>query len=301
MSSTFLELSNRVLKGFNEVPLTQSTFPSAVGFHADVKDAVNQAVFDIYTFQDTEWPFAWDDTTTTTVVGQTAYTKDASYVAIDWQSFKILRGSATAFTLTQTGGTATFTSTANHNFVTGDSITISGANETAYNVREASITVTGATTFTYSVDSSAAASATGTIVAKSNTVVQRTLRFKDLDSYRDEKYDDSDAAMNTDGYAKPDKVIRKSDNNFLISPPPDRVYSIYYEGFVAPTAMTLYNDTCTIPTMFDQVIVDKALHFAYMFRDNLEQAGMAQQRYEDNVRKMRRILIPQAEYFRYTD
>lgn len=300
MSSTFLDLTNRILKAFNEVNLTSSTFASATGFHAEAKDAVNQAIVDIYTFEDTEWPFAWDSTTFDTTIGTNAYNKDTDFTSVDWQSFKIKRAIANVFTLTQTGGTATFTSTAAHNFLTGDSVNITGATPTGYNKDSVFITVTGSTTFTYSVDSSLAASASGSIVVKSNVVLQKTLRFKDLDSYRDEQYDDMDANRNAGGYGVPFYNIRKSDNNIAISPTPDRVYTLYYEGFVLPSPLSAYTDTSLIPTPFDQVIVDKALHYAYMFRDNLEQASLAHSRYEENVRRMRRILIPQFEYYRFT-
>lgn len=298
MSSTFLDLTNRVLKAFNEVQLTSITFASATGFHAEAKDAVNQAILDIYTFEDTEWPFAWASTTTNTTAGTYEYTKDSSYTALDWGSFKINRGSATASSLTQSSGTATFTATGAHNFVTGDSVTISGATPDGYN-GDFSITVTGSTTFTFTVSSSLSSPATGTILAKSNSVPQKSLVFKDIDSYRREGYFDFDANRNDDGYGLPDFVVRKQDNNFIISPVPDRVYTISYEGYSLPSYLSAYTDTSSIPTAFDQVIVDKALHYAYMFRDNIEQAALAQSRYEENVRKMRRILIPQWETLRF--
>lgn len=299
MSDTFLNLTNRVLRAFNEVVLTSSNFSSATGFHAEAKDAVNQAILDIYTFEDTEWPFAWSNTTFNTVEGTIAYSKDSTFHALDWDSFRINRGSATASTLTQSSGTATFTASAAHNFETDDSITISGATPTGYNLT-VNITVTSTTAFTYSVDSSIAASATGTITAKSNSVPQQHLIFKDIDSYREEDYSDNDANQNSTDYSVPEFVIRKSDNNILLSPTPDRVYTIYYEGFLLPSALSAYTDTSNIPTAFDQVIIDKALHYAYMFRDNLEQAALVHSRYEDNVRKMRRILIPQWVFVRAT-
>lgn len=281
------------------MPLTQGTFASAVGFHADVKNAVNQAIFDIYTFEDTEWPFAWSSTTFNTSVGTRAYSKDTTFTSLDWDSFKLQRGQATCYTLTQTSGVATFTSSSPHYFQTNDVITISGANEDGYNI-QATITVTGPTTFTYSVASGTTSPATGTIVAKSNSVTQKTLRLKDINSYRREGYEDIDANRDTNGYEIPYFVVRKSDNNILLSPTPDRVYTVYYEGFVLPDALSSYSDTSAIPTPFDQVIIDKALHYAYMFRDNMEQAALAQGRYENNVYKMRRILIPANEYFRFT-
>lgn len=66
--------------------------------------------------------------------------------------------------LTQTAGTATAISTG-HGLETGDTPYVSGANETEYN-GTATITVTDANTFTYSVDSGATSPATGTIVWK---------------------------------------------------------------------------------------------------------------------------------------
>jgi len=70
---------------------------------------------------------------------------------------------ASTTSLTQTGGTATCTTTANHLLATNDYVVIRGAGDELYN-KQTQITVTGATTFTYSVDSGAAASAGGTPV-----------------------------------------------------------------------------------------------------------------------------------------
>jgi len=67
----------------------------------------------------------------------------------------------TASSITRVGTTATATTSANHLLSTGDQITVSGANESAYNIT-ATITVTGATTFTYVLESDPGGSATGT-------------------------------------------------------------------------------------------------------------------------------------------
>lgn len=67
-----------------------------------------------------------------------------------------------AATLTQSAGTATATHTA-HNLATNDYVVISGANEAGYNGAQ-QITVTGANSYTYSVDAGTASPATGTIL-----------------------------------------------------------------------------------------------------------------------------------------
>lgn len=74
----------------------------------------------------------------------------------------------TITSITQTARTATVTCAASHGLATGFKVTVSGANESEYNLSNAVITVTGATTFTYAVDSGAASPATGTISIVAN-------------------------------------------------------------------------------------------------------------------------------------
>lgn len=66
--------------------------------------------------------------------------------------------------LTRTGTTATATTTAAHGLATGDYVQHAGADQSAYNVK-AKITVTGPTTYTFTVAGSPATPATGTLTA----------------------------------------------------------------------------------------------------------------------------------------
>ena len=72
--------------------------------------------------------------------------------------------SVTLTSLTRSGTTATATVSSGHGLGSGMTITIAGANETDYN-GDFVVTVTGETTFTYSVSGSPATPATGTITA----------------------------------------------------------------------------------------------------------------------------------------
>jgi len=56
MAETFLNLSNELLRELNEVSLSSSTFSSAIGVQAHVKDAVNRAYLDIVN-EEPQWPF----------------------------------------------------------------------------------------------------------------------------------------------------------------------------------------------------------------------------------------------------
>lgn len=70
-----------------------------------------------------------------------------------------------AITITRVGTTATATTTSDHNLTSNVPVDITGAVETEYNVAAAEITVTGPTTFTYTVTGSPASPATGSPLA----------------------------------------------------------------------------------------------------------------------------------------
>lgn len=72
--------------------------------------------------------------------------------------------------ITRVGAVATVTTTGSHGLATNDKVYISGAAETEYNSISATVTVTGATTFTYAVTGTPATPATGTIVMRSGYV-----------------------------------------------------------------------------------------------------------------------------------
>ena len=76
-----------------------------------------------------------------------------------------------------------------------------------------------------------------------------------------------------------------------MTPSPDKAYTILYNRFTTPTRMELYNDTTTIPSNFDFVILDFALVNFNMHKDNAEQTGIAQARAEKSLSTMRATLI----------
>ena len=47
MATTYLDLTNEVLRELNEIPLTSANFANAVGLQQFVKDAINKSIFDI--------------------------------------------------------------------------------------------------------------------------------------------------------------------------------------------------------------------------------------------------------------
>ena len=104
MATTFLELTNELLRELNEVVLTSSTFSSAVGIQAHAKDCINRSYLDIVN-EEPQWPFLatgesgatdpmYGNVSVDTVAGTRWYELKAAsssiindYGSIDWDNF----------------------------------------------------------------------------------------------------------------------------------------------------------------------------------------------------------------------
>ena len=65
-----------------------------------------------------------------------------------------------------------------------------------------------------------------------------------------------------------------------------------------PVDLVDATDVPTIPERFRHVIIDGGMYYAYMFRDNIEMAGMSQNKFENGIKQMRTILTNEYAYFR---
>jgi hypothetical protein len=88
MGSTFLDLTNRVIRKINEVELTETSFASAKGMQALVKDSVLDALNELNQ-QKWEWPFHAVTGTQVLTIGQSEYLWPANFKSVDWQSFRV--------------------------------------------------------------------------------------------------------------------------------------------------------------------------------------------------------------------
>ena len=106
MATTYLDLTNEVLRELNEIPLTAANFANATGLQKFVKDTVNKSIFDIAN-EEPQLPFFsagvsgstdpfYGNVTVATVAGQRFYTLKASsssittdYASIDWDDFYV--------------------------------------------------------------------------------------------------------------------------------------------------------------------------------------------------------------------
>jgi len=86
-------------------------------------------------------------------------------------------------------------------------------------------------------------------------------------------------------------VYQTYEEKFGVTPVPDAAYDVEYVYWTAPSDMTLYDDTCVIPSRFDHVIIDGAIMFMMRFRSNEQSAAIHQNNFEDGIKAMRRVLI----------
>lgn len=114
-----------------------------------------------------------------------------------------------------------------------------------------------------------------------------------LDNYIDQEYE-----TDTTKGSAPRNVVRTPDQEFIIVPMPNQDYEIEYEFYMEPVDLELYSDIPTVPEQFRHVIVDGAMYYAYMFRDNIEMANLSQSKFENGIKNMRTLLVNENVYFR---
>jgi len=241
MATTYLTLTNEVLRELNEVQLTSSNFSSAVGIQAFVKEATNRSLNDIAN-EEPQLPFFaaaasggtdpfYGNVTVASVAGTRWYTLKAGsssittdYASIDWDDFYIT------------------------------TIGVSG---------------------------------------ESAPYVSRGLKFMSLTDWKryrrdSENADDADAQT----YGEPRYVIRSPDHRkFGLSPIPDKVYNVHFYAYSAPTELSAYSDTITLPDQYASVIIARTRYYVHQFKENLQQAAFALDDYKKGMKRMKSNLI----------
>jgi hypothetical protein len=130
MATSYLDLTNELLRELNEVTLDSANFSSAVGVQGHVKDSINKAYFDIIN-SEPQWPFLsagdsgevdpmYGNVYVETVIGQRYYELKASsdsikndYGSIDWDNFYITTVGVAGATAPYVGQNLRFTTTEN--------------------------------------------------------------------------------------------------------------------------------------------------------------------------------------------
>lgn len=88
--STFVQLTNELLRRLNEVPLdiAGDGFDTVRNVQGAAKDAINNSLREIYQ-TGMEWPFLKNTYTQTLAAGTTEYDFPSGYSRVDWETFYI--------------------------------------------------------------------------------------------------------------------------------------------------------------------------------------------------------------------
>ena len=125
----------------------------------------------------------------------------------------------------------------------------------------------------------------------------RRLKPLSYDEYVDEYIDQEDETDTSKG-SVPECIVRSQSEEFILYPFPDKAYELTFEYFTVPADLVNVTDVPRIPERFRHVIVDGAMYYAYMFRDNLESATIAQRKFDEGIKDMRTLLTNEYFYIR---
>lgn len=88
MPSTYMDLTNRLLRRINDVEVTSSSFASVRGIQATAKDCILDTIREISASR-IDWPFNAVEHSQNLVIGTEEYAWPADFTAADWNSFQI--------------------------------------------------------------------------------------------------------------------------------------------------------------------------------------------------------------------
>lgn len=221
MGTTYLDLTNKLLRRINDVNLTASTFSGATGVHASAKDAIVDVVREI-NVERPDWPFNSSEGSEVLTIGQEEYLWPANFGGVDWKSFQIQK-------------------------------------DAVLNINHSSL-----------------------------EYINRE------EWYANERNIDYDTE--TDGRDLPKYVFPSYTLGYGVTPSPNHEYTLVYRYYTIPGDMSLYTDECNIPSRWDHVIVNGALLYMNLFKEDPETFDRVKTLYKDGRDNMITTYYPNPTY-----
>ena len=113
-----------------------------------------------------------------------------------------------------------------------------------------------------------------------------------LEKYVGQEYND------TSHQGVPRLVAHGPALEYIITPEPNEAYTVVYEYYRIPVDLELHDDVPAVPERFKHIIVDGAMHYAYLFRGNTQDSMVAKEKYQEGIKNMRSMLINRTYYVR---
>jgi hypothetical protein len=294
MATTYLQLTNRVLRELNETELTSSTFASSRGIQTAIKDFINKSIHDIYN-EASEIPLLYARTTQNLTTGDGEYDFPADFRKIDRDSFTI--GPRELVT------NGEFTSNIS-NWTTGDgspSYTSSGNGRLNLNdaaAYQSTFTATAKSSFIYVESDSVQLDVDYIRCSRSDTTRQKVL-YISYDDYL-QNYKSIDDRNDSDVYGTPAKVyILPNFTAFGVTPiPSSDEMTLAYNYYTTHTDLSAHGDTMALPDRFSGLITDRSKYYTYMLRSDPQHAQLADRDYQRKLRLLKTDYSTKADYMR---
>ena len=104
----------------------------------------------------------------------------------------------------------------------------------------------------------------------------------------------------TSGRNAPSIVYQTAEEKFGVTPIPDAAYIIDYVYYTFPADLSAYTDTMIIPDRFKYILIDGAMVYMMRFRSNEQSAQIHQQKFEEGIKVMRRLLLDDPLFMKST-
>lgn len=112
-----------------------------------------------------------------------------------------------------------------------------------------------------------------------------------LSKYVDDEYNDS-----PDTRTLPTHIIKAPGNQYIVYPSPDKGYEILFEMYTLPVDLILHSDVPSVPEAYRHIIIDGAMYYVQIFRNDSQSAQMSLGKFNEGVKNMRSIWINRFEY-----
>lgn len=134
-------------------------------------------------------------------------------------------------------------------------------------------------------------------IKRDDTLGNATSMLKKMDyeeylaKHVDDEYNDSPAIRTL-----PTHIIKAPGNQYIVYPSPDKEYEILFEMYTLPVDLILHSDVPSVPEAYRHIIVDGAMYYVQIFRNDNQSAQMSLGKFNEGVKNMRSIWINRFEY-----
>ncbi len=122
----------------------------------------------------------------------------------------------------------------------------------------------------------------------------KALQYEEyLEKYVDQEYDSGTANR-----GMPRFIVRAPSREFILTPEPDKAYTLTYEYYILGFDLVLAADVPSIPESYRHVIVNGAMYYVYQFRNDAQMANMSKQMFTEGIKYLRTQHINRSDYIR---